>query len=131
MPNISNPEAFQLEAAIILAAGYTTFPGTFDWAYDSDTEIYPTETGKSREKIQFETIIWLKENGYLHGGGLIGNEWKGLKLTDRALNALNAVSDVLSGAEPLGKRLVVAVGKGSIETIKQLIPIFVQQALSG
>ena len=130
MPNLTNPEAFQLEAGSILAEAYVAFPGTFDWAYDADTENYPTDTGKSREKIQFETIIWLKDHGYLYGGGLIDNVWKGLKLTDRALSVLNSVPDVLSGKEPLGKRLVIAVGKGSVETIKQLIPVFVQHAVS-
>lgn len=131
MPNVTNPEAFQSEAAAILAAGYSAFPCEFGWTYDPDTEDYPTDSGRSREDIRFETIRWLTDHGYLYGGGLHGNEWQGLKLTDRALSALNSVPDVLSGKEPLGKRLAIAVGKGSVETIKQLIPVFVQQAVGG
>jgi hypothetical protein len=131
MPNMTNPEAFQLEAATILAAGYSAFPTPFGWTYDPDTEVYPTDTGRSRQQIQFETIRWLTDHGYLYGGGVVGGQWRGLKLTERALNALNSVPDVLAGKEPLGKRLTVAVGKGSFDAIKQLIPMIIQQALGG
>jgi hypothetical protein len=131
MLNITNPEAFQLEAATILAAGYSAFPTSFGWTYDSDTELYPTVTGQSRQQIQFETVRWLIDHGYLYGGGLSGGQWRGLKLTERALNALNSVPDVLAGKEPLGKRLTVAVSKGSFDVIKQLIPVMIKQALGG
>jgi hypothetical protein len=62
---------------------------------------------------------------------MIGGQWQGLRLTERGLNALNSVPDVLSGKEPLGKRLVVAVAKGSVNVIKQLIPTIIQQAIGG
>jgi hypothetical protein len=131
MPNVTNPEAFQLETATILAAGYSAFPTSFGWVYDPDTELYPTVTGQSRQQIQFETIRWLTDHGYVYGGGLSGGQWRGLKLTERALNALNSVPDVLAGKEPLGKRLTVAVSKGSFDVIKQLIPVMIKQALGG
>ncbi len=132
MAGISNPEAFQLEAAAILAGGYKNFPSSFGWGFDLDTGDYPTEAGRNRAQIQHETIIWLKDNGYLYGGGFYGEEqWRDLKLTERALAVLNSVPDALSGKEPLGKRLVAAVGKGSVDTIKQLIPAVIQQAIIG
>jgi len=131
MLNMTNPEAFQIEAASILAAGYSAFPNPFAWSYDADTDVCPTDTGRSRQQIQFETIRWLTDHGYLYGGGLVGGIWRGLKLTERALNALNSVPDVLAGKEPLGKRLTVAVGKGSFDAIKQLIPMVIQHALGG
>ena len=59
MSNLTNPEAFQLEAATILAAAYSAFPMLFVWDHDPDNENYPTETGQSRKDIQFETIRWL------------------------------------------------------------------------
>ena len=62
--------------------------------------------------------------------GVIGGQWQGLGLTKRGLDALNSVPDALSGKEPLGKRLVAAVGKESIATIKQLIPVIIQQAIN-
>jgi hypothetical protein len=46
----------------------------------------------------------------------------GLKLTKNGLSVLNSVPDVLSGKEPLGKRLAATVGKGSLETIKAIDP---------
>jgi hypothetical protein len=128
---LTNPEAFQLETATILAAGYSAFPTAFGWVYDPDTDRYPTDSGRSRQQIQFETILWLTDNGYLYGGGVIEGQWLNLRLTERALSALNSVPDVLAGKEPLGKRLTAAVGKGSFETIKQLIPVIIQQALGG
>ncbi len=132
MPNITNPEAFQLETATILAAAYSAFPMTFGWTHDPDSDVYPTETGQSRKDIQFQTIRWLLNRDYLYDEfGFIGVEWKGLGLTERGLTALNSVPDALSGKESLGKRLSVAVGKGSLETIKQLIPAIIQQAFLG
>jgi hypothetical protein len=62
---------------------------------------------------------------------MIGGQWTALRLTERGLNILNSVPDVLSGKEPLGKRLVVAVAKGSVDVIKQLIPTVIQQAIGG
>ena len=53
-----------------------------------------------------------------------------LRLTERALNVLNSVPDVLEGKEPLGKRLVAAVRKGSFEVIKQLVPVLIAKALN-
>ncbi len=74
----------------------------------------------------------LSRHGYLRDEfGVVGGQWRGLGLTERGLTALNSVPDALSGKEPLGKRLVVAVGKGSIDTIKQLIPAIIQQAFLG
>jgi hypothetical protein len=35
-----------------------------------------------------------------------------------------------SNRSELGKRLVAAVGKGSIDTIKELMPVIIQQALA-
>jgi len=132
MPNITNPEAFQLEAAAILAAAYSAFPMTFGWSRDPDSDDYPTETGQSRKDIQFQTIRWLIDHDYLCDElGYVGGEWKGLRLTERGLTALNSVPDALTGKEPLGKRLSVAVGKASLETIKQLIPAVIQQAFLG
>jgi hypothetical protein len=132
MPKITNPEAFQLEAATILAAAYSAFPTTFGWTLDSDSNNYPTETGQGRKDIQFQTIRWLIDHDYLYDEfGFVGGQWKGLGLTERGLAALNSVPDALSGKEPLGKRLSVAVGKGSIDMIKQLIPAIIQQALLG
>ena len=132
MPNITNPEAFQLEAATILAAAYSAFPMTFGWTHDTGGDDYPTETGQTREELQFQTIRWLIDHDYLRDEfGVVGDEWRGLGLTERGLTALNSVPDALSGKEPLGKRLVVAVGKGSIDTIKQLIPAIIQQAFLG
>jgi hypothetical protein len=132
MPNITNPEAFQLEAATVLAAAYSAFPITFVWTHDPDSEVYPTETGQSRKDIQFQTIRWLIDRDYLYDEfGFVGGEWRGLGLTERGLTVLNSVPDALSGKEPLGKRLSVAVGKGGIDTIKQLIPAIIQQAFLG
>ena len=45
MEKLTNPEAFQLEAAAILAAGYSVFPSSFGWSYDADSDMYPTDTG--------------------------------------------------------------------------------------
>jgi hypothetical protein len=130
--NISNPDSFQIEAAAILAAAYETFPMTFAWSHDEDTEEYPTSKGNSREEIQFQTIRWLVTNGYLYDeGGFVGGQWQGLGLAERGLAALNSVPDALSGQEPVGKRLVSAVAKGSVELIKQLIPVAIQQAMGG
>lgn len=130
MPNISNPDAFQLEAATILAAAYDHFPTPIVWTPDSDTANYPTERGASREQIQFETIRWLIRSDYLTcEHGFVGGSWQGLSLTERGLAALNSVPDAISGREPLGKRLVAAVGRGSLEIIKQLIPAAIQQGL--
>lgn len=132
MPNITNPKAFQLEAATVLAAAYSAFPMTFGWAHDPDSEVYPTETGQSRADIQLQTIRWLTDHNYLYDElGFVGGKWKGLGLTERGLTALNSLPDAVSGKEPLGKRLVVAVGRGSIDTIKQLIPAIIQQAFGG
>jgi hypothetical protein len=132
MTNISNPDAFQLEAAALLAAAYEAFPMPFGWTYDEDTDIYPTSTGRSREEIQFQTIRWLISHDYLYDeGGFVGGQWMGLGLTERGLAALNSVPDALSGKEPIGKRLVSAVGRGSIDLIKQLIPIAIQKAMEG
>lgn len=132
MPSISNPEAFQYEAAVILAGAYGAFPMPFAWTHDADNELYPTDTGQSRRDIQFQTITWLVAHDYLtDDGGMIGGQWRGLRLTERGLNVLNSVPDVLSGKEPLGKRLVVAVAKGSVNVIKQLIPTIIQQAIGG
>lgn len=132
MSNITNPEAFELEVAAILAAAYSAFPMTFRWSCDTEGDSYPTETGQTRDQIQFQTIRWLIKHDYLYDkGGVIGGEWRGLGLAERGLTSLNSVPDVLSGKEPLGKRLVVAVGKGSINTIKQLIPVIIQQAFTG
>lgn len=85
----------------------------------------------SRESVQFETMRWLIEQGYVFSrNGFTNNEtWGALGLTDKGLAALNSVPDVLSGKEPLGKRLAVAVGKGSFEIIKELIPAIIQQAV--
>ena len=130
MPHIANPEAFQLEAASILAAAYSFFPISFVWTHDTDTKAYPTDTGQSRKDIQFATIRWLIDHDYLSDElGFIGGKWAGLKLTERGLRALNSVPDALSGKEPLGKRLVVAVAKGSFDVIKQLIPAIIQEGL--
>ena len=132
MSNITNPEAFQLETATILAAAYSAFPMTFGWSHDTEGDRYPTETGQTRHQIQFQTIRWLIDQNYLYDeGGVIGGEWRGLGLTERGLTALNSVPDALAGEEPLGKRLVLAVGKGSMDTIKQLIPTIIQQAFLG
>ena len=38
----SVPEAFQLEAATVLAAAYSAFPMPFAWSHDADTEVYAT-----------------------------------------------------------------------------------------
>jgi len=132
MSHITNPEAFQLEAATILAAAYSAFPMTFGWKHDPDSDVYPTDIGQSRKDVQFHTIQWLIDHDYLHDElGFVGGEWKGLRLTERGLTALNSVPDALTGKEPLGKRLSVAVGKGSLETIKQLLPAVIQQAFLG
>jgi len=130
MSKLTNPEAFQLEAATILAAGYSAFPSPFGWTYDTDTELYPTDTGRTRQQIQFDTIRWLIDHDYLYGGVVIGGQWINLRLTERALNVLNSVPDVLEGKEPLGKRLVAAVRKGSFEVIKQLVPVLIAKALN-
>jgi hypothetical protein len=80
MPNITNPEAFQLEAATILAAVYSAFPIPFVWEHDPDNENYPTETGQSRKDIQFQTINWLIEHRYLIDDfGVVGEKWEGPK----------------------------------------------------
>ena len=132
MANISNPDAFQLEAAALLAAAYEAFPITFGWTYDEDTDDYPTDRGQSREQIQFQTIRWLISNDYLYDeGGMVGGQWVGLGLTQRGLAALNSVPDALSGKDPIGKRLISAVGRGSIDLIKQLIPLAIQKAVEG
>jgi hypothetical protein len=132
MPNMSNPEAFQFEAAVILAGAYTAFPMPFACSHDADNQFYPTNTGQSRRDIQFQTITWLVAHDYLSDeGGMIGGQWTALRLTERGLNILNSIPDVLSGKEPLGKRLVVAVAKGSFDVIKQLIPTVIQQAIGG
>ena len=132
MSNITNPEAFQLEAATILAAAYSAFPMTIDWTHDTDGDRYPTEAGQTRDQIQFESIRWLSNQGYLYcEHGFAGDQWRGLGLTERGLAALNSVPDALCGNEPLGRRLVGAVGKGSIDTIKQLLPTIIQQAILG
>jgi hypothetical protein len=126
MPNFTNPVAFQVEAATLLSAGYGAFPCTFNWTCDEDSDLYPTETGQSRAAIQSETIQWLREHGYLTGKGVVGGVWQHLQLTERALLALNSVPEALAGKEPLGKRLVAAVGKGSIELMKQLVPVAIK-----
>jgi hypothetical protein len=132
MPNITNPEAFQLEAAAILAGAYSSFPQPFGWTYDPDSDVYPTESGQSRSDIQFRTIRWLIDHDYLRDeDGVVGGQWKGLVLTEKGLAALNSVPDALKGEEPLGKRLAKAVGKGSAEIIKQLVPAIIQQGLLG
>ena len=131
MSKLTNPEAFQLEAAAILAAGYSAFPAPFGWIYDADTDAYPTDTGRTRQQIQFDTIRWLIDHNYLYGGGVVGGQWRDLRLTERALNSLNSVPDALAGKDPLGKRIVAAVRKGSVEAIKQLIPIAIEKALGG
>ena len=132
MANLTNPEAFQFEAATILAAAYTAFPVPFDWALDEDAEGYPTTQGHGRKEIQNRTLEWLEIHRYL-GSDSVSDEdgWYNLKLTERGLAALNAVPDVLSGREPLGKRLAVAVGRNSLDVIKQLIPTLISQALGG
>jgi hypothetical protein len=38
----SVPEAFQLEAATVLAAAYSAFPMPLAWTHDADTEVYST-----------------------------------------------------------------------------------------
>ena len=38
----SVPEAFQLEAATVLAAAYLAFPMPFAWAHDAGTDVYAT-----------------------------------------------------------------------------------------
>jgi hypothetical protein len=131
MPNFTNPEAFQYEAAALLAAGYSAFPMTFNWKYDVDNEFYPTETGQTREDIQSQTIHWLIKHQYLYCEYGFSQYWKGLGLTERGLIALNSVPDALTGKEPLGKRLTIAVGKGSLDVIKQLLPTFIQQSITG
>jgi hypothetical protein len=128
MSKLTNPEAFQLEAATILAAGYSAFPSPFGWAYDADTEVYPTDIGRTRQQIQFDTIRWLIDHDYLYDGGVVGGQWMDLRLTERALNVLNSVPDILEGKEPLGKRLVAAVHKDSFEVIKQLVPVLIAKA---
>ena len=126
----ANPEAFQLEAATLLATGYEHFPSQFGWEYDEDIEGYPTESGKGRQQIQFDTIRWLIDYGYLDDEfGVVGNVWQGLRLSEKGLAALNRVPDALDGKDPLGKRLVAAVAKGSWETIKVLLPSIVQEAI--
>lgn len=137
MPNITNPEAFQLEAAAILAAGYEHFPMPFGWELDPDTDVYPTETGQSRAQIQMSTILWLRSNGYLapkgSGAGFINNrglgQWYNLELTQIALSVLNSVPDVLQGKDPLGKRLVDAVKSGGATCIKSLLPVAIKMVL--
>jgi hypothetical protein len=132
MKNISNPDAFQLEAATLLAAAYEAFPMKFTWGLDEDTNDYPTEQGNSRKEIQIETIRWLIANDYLfNDGGFVGGQWGGLCLTERGLAALNSVPDALSDKDPIGKRLVAAVGKGSIDLIKTLISLAIQRAMEG
>lgn len=131
MGNITNPEAFQYEAAAILAAAYTHFPMRIHWDYDADNEMYPTETGQSREEIQANTIRWLDEHGYIGLEGFVGRQWRGIGLTERGLRILNSVPDVLSGKEPLGKRLVAAVKTGSWDIIKQVVPAMIQKAVTG
>ena len=104
----------------------------FRWTHDPDSDVYPTDSGQSRKDIQFQTIQWLIDHDYLHDElGFVGGEWKGLLLTERGLTALNSVPDALTGKESLGKRLSVAVGKGSLEAIKQLLPAVIQQAFLG
>lgn len=132
MPNITNPEAFQLEAATVLAAGYAAFPISFPWQLDTGGECYPTETGQSREDIQFQTIQWLIQHDYLRNErGFCAGAWLALSLTERALVALNSLPDALAGKEPLGKRLVTAVAGGGADIIKKLVPAIIQQALLG
>jgi len=132
MPNITNPDAFQLEAATLLAAAYSAFPTQFDWKHDSGGDNYPTETGQTREEIQLQTIRWLIKHGYLSNEfGMVGGEWKGLGLTERGLVALNSVPEALAGKDPLGKRLAAAVATGSADVIKKLIPVAIQQAFAG
>jgi len=139
MAKFTNPEAFQFEAAAILAAGYEWFPMHFDWPLDADNENYPTENGQSRADVQRETVSWLTEHGYLTTfgltgtteGQLIGARWSYVQLTERALVALNAVPDVLQGKEPLGKRLISAVKANSFEAIRALVPIAIRYAFGG
>ena len=77
--NLSNPDAFQIEAAAILAVAYESFPMPFGWSYDEDNEGYPTANGNSREEIQFQTIRWLIDNEYISNeGGFVGDQWQGL-----------------------------------------------------
>jgi hypothetical protein len=79
MSKITNPEAFQLEAATILATAYSAFPMPFGWTHDPDSDVYPTDSGQSRKDIQFQTIQWLIDHDYLHDElGFVGGEWKGL-----------------------------------------------------
>lgn len=125
MNKFANPEAFQFEAASILAAGYECFPLKFDWQLDLDSERYPTQEGASRRTIQLETIRWLKAQDYLSGKGLVRDpnpnkppHFRDLQLTERALVALNAVPEALQGKEPLGKRLRTAVASHSWEPSK-------------
>ena len=130
MSHLTNPEAFQLEAATSLAAAYSAFPMAFVWDHDPDNENYPTETGQSRKDIQFRTIDWLVEHRYLIDDfGVVGGKWQGLRLGERGLAALNSVPDALGGKEPLGKRLVTAVAKGSFEMIKQLLPAIIIEGM--
>lgn len=79
MSKITNPEAFQLEAATILATAYSAFPMPFGWTHDPDSDVYPIDSGQSRKDIQFQTIQWLIDHDYLHDElGFVGGEWKGL-----------------------------------------------------
>lgn len=105
---------------------------TFGWKHDEDSDAYPTETGQSRKDTQFQAIRLLIDHDYLYDEfGFVGGEWQGLGLTERGLTVLNSVPAALSGKDPLGKRLCVAVGKGSVEAIKQLIPDVIRQAFLG
>ena len=131
MNKLSNPEAFQIEAAEILAASYKAFPSEITWNYDPDNQNYPTTEGKHRPTIQRDTIQWLVTQGYLncddpYAG--IGNEWEGFVLSEKGLVALNSVPDAISGKDPLGKRLISATAKNSLDLVKQLIPLIIQQA---
>lgn len=131
---LSNPEAFQFEAAAILATAYNQFPLPFDWRLAANDDYYPTTTGASKTVIQHETIRWLKEQGYVRGKGLVNEHgglsyWQAVQLTERGLDALNSVPDVLQGKEPLGKRLGTAVASRSFDLIKTLIPMAIQYAL--
>lgn len=129
--NISNPDAFQLEAASILATAYEHFPMPIDWNFDTDDERYPTAVGQSRSAIQKHTILWLIRHDYILNKALVTDERAHrILLSERALAVLNSVPDVISGKQPLGTRLVSAVASGSWDVVKQLIPIAIQNSIS-
>jgi hypothetical protein len=126
----SNVDRFDQLTGKIFAALYESFPIPVDLEYREFVDVIlvdPDDTPEGKKQIlegkEFfhASFRWLESSGYLTIGtqGIGSPKINGCVLTAKALEALKAIPDNLSG-ESIGSRLQTAAKDGMVETIKSL-----------